>query len=269
MARVFADAGAQSLATAAQGNTQLTSFSVAFWIFRTATPAATRQLIAATIAAAASAGWYIWLNLTTNLVTAGYPFTTADKTRISSTAPALNTWVHVIVVHNNTGTANTDFTFYFNGKSEAGTSSGTGSGTHDSTTATKLEIGSGNTGAAPPAQIGPVAIWNRVISPAEALALAGGMHPTRFPEGLVEYFTMESAQHEEGAFQKLFLVAGATIPTNAAVNPPMEALPSPRGKTRIGRHFVPATAGRTLFVQGALDGIGGAGTARFYPGQAA
>jgi hypothetical protein len=266
MARVFTDNGGQALASANQTRAVLDTFSVAFWMFRTATPAVLADLIAS---AGAQDGWHLTLT-TGNLVQASISNATVDKVRVSTTAPALNAWVHAVVTHLNTGIASTDFTFYFNGKSEAGTNVSSSSGAHTAT-AQALTVGANAVVAnrAPPVTFGLVAIWDRVISPAEALALATGMHPTRFPEGLVEYFTMESAQHEKGALVKLFLVAGATIPTNAAVNPPIEALPSPRANTRIGRHFVPATAGRTLFVQGALDGIGGAGKTRFYPGQAA
>jgi hypothetical protein len=245
----------------------LNTFSVAFPLYRTATPVASADLINA---ASVSDGWAISLLLTSNVIEGRFKGATADKVRTSTTAPALNTWVHVVVTHNNTGLLSTDFLFYFNGIQEAGTNVASQSGAHLNV-ASPLIIGQTATtyNRSAPARIGPIAFWNRAISPAEALALAGGAHPTRFPEGLVEYLGMESAQHEQGALVKLFLVAGATIPTNAAVNPPIEALPSPRANTRIGRHFVPATAGRTLFVQGALDGIGGAGKTRFYPGQAA
>lgn len=225
MARVFADAGGQSLLSAPQTLVGIGSFAVAFWLKRTATPAAERGIIGtASAGAGASDGFYIDLT-TGNLILAGYPFTTTDKKRTSSTAPALNTWVHVIVNHNFTGTANTDFTFYFDGKSEAGTSTATGSGTHDTATAGGVRIGAGGSGGAfttPPMQMGPVALWSRVISPAEALALAGGAHPTRFKEGLIDIFDMMSALHEEGWLSKLLLIAGATNPTNAAVNPPAE-----------------------------------------------
>lgn len=265
MARVFADGGAQALATVAQQNTCLTSFSVAFWMKRTATPAAARALIAATIAAVPQAGWYLQLT-TGNLILAGYAMVTADKQRTSATAPALNGWTHVLVTHNQTGTASTDFVFYFNGKSEAGTNTSAGSGAHDSTTATKLEVGSGNVGLAPPANIGPVAIWSRALSPAEALALATGEHPLRFKEGLVEIFDMATATGEEGWLTKLYLVQGATNPTSADVSPPLLAPPgSQPGETHLNvrptvrsraRYFVPAAGGFTPLSRRTLHPFG-------------
>jgi hypothetical protein len=225
MARVFTDGGAQTLLSANGTLYNLSSFSVAFWLFRTATPAAERSLISFFNA---SGAWHLGLTAA-NLITAYYSFSTADKIRLSSTAPGLNAWVHVVVTHNNLGLANTDFTFYFNGKSEAGTASSTGSGTHSNTVAGALTIGSDGAGTgflASPAQMGgPVAIWNRAISPAEALALAGGMHPLRFQEGLVELFSLEGAAGDEGWFQRTPLAQGATNPTNAAVNPPVEPPP--------------------------------------------
>jgi hypothetical protein len=241
MARVFTDGGAMKLISGSQRLTGDVNFSVAFWMFRTATPVANRAVITAADVTN-PAGWIVRLT-TTNLIGAAFPLTVTDKERASTTAPTLNTWMHVIVTHLNTGTASTDFLFYFNGKQEAGTSVATGSGTHDTATACAIEVGTSTADAtlAAPAQIGQVAIWNRAISPAEALALATGMHPTRLPEGLIEFFGMENAQYEEGSIQKLFLVAGATIPTNAAVNPPVEALPRPRRKTRNLGRFLPSS----------------------------
>lgn len=242
MARVFTDAGAMKLISAAQRLTSDPSFSVSFWIRRTATPAASRGLIAAGDPVAA-VGFGIRLLLTTNLIQAHFPYSTTDKIRSSSTAPALNTWVHVLVAHNNTGLNSTDFTFYFDGKSEAGTSVSNGVGTHDTATAAPIEIGantaSGET--APPAAIGPIAFWSRALSAAEALALATGKHPTAIPEGLIEYFEMEGATNEEGALQKLFLVQGATNPTNTVVNPAIEK-PVARRPGRVRSRFIVPTA---------------------------
>jgi hypothetical protein len=232
MARVFADGGAQSLAAASSKIVSPKDWSVALFLKRTATPAATRSIVSA-LDAAGDSGFFVWMT-TGNLIQAGSVYVTTDKSRSSSTAPALNTWVHVIVVHMQTGTANTDFTFYFDGKSEAGTSVTTGSGTHTDNLACPFVVGNDSVAAllAPPAQIGPIAFWERAISPAEALALAGGAHPLRFKEGLVEIFDMATAHGEEGWLKNLYLVQGATNPTSAAVSPPVEGAPLSLLETR-------------------------------------
>lgn len=230
MARIFTDAGGQALASANQTLADLDTFSIAFWINRTATPAAARGIIGIGDAT----GWNIGLT-TANLIQAVAVYSGAtDKVRNSTTAPALNTWTHVVVTYNQTGLLSTDFTFYFNGKSEVGTniSSGVTARVHG---AAPLTIGSGiGTLLAPPAQIGgPVAVWSRAISPAEALALAGGMHPLRFKEGLVDLFDLNTAHGEEGWLAKLYLVQGATNPSSAAVSPALEQMPSLIEDTRL------------------------------------
>jgi hypothetical protein len=73
--------------------------------------------------------------------------------------------------------------------------------------------------------IASVGIWSRVLSPAEALALATGAHPVRLKEGLIEYWDLDSASYEEGCVAKLPLIQGATNPTNSAVKPPIETVP--------------------------------------------
>lgn len=225
MARVFTDGGAMKLIS---GNTLLTvdaNFSLAFWLYRTGTPVAQRSLITLCDTAVAN-GWIIRLT-TGNLINAAIPYSTTDKQRNSTTVPALNTWVPVVITHNQTGLASTDFQFYFNGKQEAGTDVATAVGAHDTATASPLEVGAstGTALTAPPANIGPIALWNRAISPAEALALATGAHPLRFKEGLVELFDMEKATGEEGCINRFFLAQGATNPTSAAVNPVVERVP--------------------------------------------
>lgn len=224
MARIFTDNGGQVLASAAQKLTMLDTFSVAFWLYRTATPAATADLIDSL---GATDGWHISLLLTTNLIAAGLRAGTTDKVRNSATAPALNTWVHVVVTHENRGLTSTDFLFYFNGKQEAGTDSSTMSGTH-SNAAQPFTVGV-NASAwnrTAPARIGPIAIWSRALSATESLALAGGAHPLRFKEGLVEMFEMLTAHGELGLISNIYLAQSATNPTSAAVNPPLEPIPS-------------------------------------------
>lgn len=227
MARVFTDGGAMKLISGTQRFSVSNPFSVAFWLYRTGTPAADRCLISSVHPSIATVGWVLRLT-TTNLISAIQAFATANKTRNSTTAPALNTWVHVVVACNYTGTPNTDFTFYFNGKSEAGTSVSVGSGAHDDATDVSVEVGSstGDGTTASPANIGPIAIWSRALFGAEALALAGGAHPLRFREGLIEMFNMETAHGELGQISNIYLAQGATNPTSAAVNPPMEPMPS-------------------------------------------
>jgi hypothetical protein len=226
MARVFTDGGAMTIEAPANiRRFALDTFSVAFWLYRTATPAAERHVIG-TWGGTTANGWVITL-LATNLIQGYFTFTTQDKWRKSTTAPALNTWVHVVVTHEFRGLADTDFLFYFNGVQEAGTAAQTGIGTHSNAAALPLTVGNSSFfGAlAPPANIGPVAIWNRAISPAEALALAGGAHPIRFREGLVESFDLDTAHGEEGPVNGTYLVQGATNPTSAAVHPPIESWP--------------------------------------------
>lgn len=243
MARIFADGGAQALASASQTLLDFDSYSVAFWLNRTATPAAQRNLIGI----GTTTGWSIELT-TGNLVSAVLVYSGAtDKVRNSTTVPTLNTWMHVVVTHNLTGLLSTDFTFYFNGKSEAGAnvSSGVTARVHG---AAPLTIGSGIGLLAPPAQIGgPVVIWSRAISASEALALATGAHPIRFKEGLCAIYDLNTAHGEEDWVSSLYLVQGATNPTSAAVNQPLEPVPTSlfparqNSRTRRSRYFVPAS----------------------------
>lgn len=251
MARVFTDAGGQILTGPSASRFNCPAFSVAFWLYRTATPAAERNLISSYVA---GGGWVVDIQATTNLLQAYYTYTTTDKIRRSTTVPALNTWVHVVATHENRGLTDTDWLFYFNGKQEAGTSVGAGSGTHSGTAVSPFLIGSdAATGfLAPPANIGPVAFWSRAISPAECLALAGGAHPLRFKEGLVEMFDMQSGNGELGQISSTYLARGTTSPTSAAVNPPMEPMPSSlyaarqNYRTRRARYFA---GGGALFNQ--------------------
>jgi hypothetical protein len=217
MARVFTDASAAKLISAVQRLTNDVSFSVGFWLYRTGTPVAARSLITAADVTV-PVGWIIRL-LTTNLVQVSVPFSTTDKQRSSIVALALNTWVHVLVTHKSTGLNSSDVLFYFDGKSDAGTSVANGVGTQTLTTATAIEVGASTADAATaaPANLGPIAIWNRALGPTEALALAGGEHPLRFKEGLIEVFDLDESSYEEGWLAKLLLVPGATNPTNAAV----------------------------------------------------
>lgn len=248
MARIFTDAGAQTLASASGTRFMVNDFSVAFWLYRTATPGATCDLI--TTGDGTSAGWFIQL-LTGNLVRGAFHGATANKVRDSSTLPTLNGWTHVIVTHTNRGTASTDFLFYFNGKEEAGTNNSALSGAHANTTR-PLIIGQnallGN--RSPPARFGPVAIWSRAISVAEAMALAGGAHPHRFKEGLIDTWDMQTAHGELGQVANTYLVQGATNPTSAAVNPPMEPLPIMLHQGRLNyrirraRYFAAEAAGQ-------------------------
>lgn len=222
MARVFTDAGGQALASASQTVCDLASFSVAFWMFRTATPA----LLRGVIGLGDTTGWNIGLT-TGNLIQGVIVYSGAtDKVRNSTTIPTLNGWTHVIVTHQQLGLLSTDFSFYFNGKSEAGANVSSGV-TARINGAAPLTIGSGiGTLMAPPAQIGgPVAIWNRVITPAEGLALGTGAHPLRYREGLVEFLDLNTAHGEEGKLVSMYLVQGTTNPTSAAVNPPTESWP--------------------------------------------
>jgi hypothetical protein len=251
VARVFTDGSAAKLITGVNRLMVDATFSAAFWLFRTATPAADRTIITAGDVTQ-PAGWIVRL-LTTNLVQVAVPFSVADKVRSSATAPTLNTWMHVLVTHNQTGTASTDILFYFNGLQEAGTNIAAASGTHDTATACALEIGASTADAtsAAPMNIGSVAVWNRAISPAEALALATGTHPLRFKEGLVDYFDLDGSAGEESYLTKLYAAQGATNPTNAAVRPPIEAIPllwesrlntAPRSRAR-ARYSANAAAG--------------------------
>jgi hypothetical protein len=231
VARIFTDAGAMALASIA-GQGKLLDGGVgawAFWIFRTAAPAAERGLVGMGDFTT-DVGW--WVNMTaTGLINAMMPFATANRVRASSTATALNAWTHVIVNCAGKGTASTDFTFYINGKPEAGTSTanGAGAGPIDGSFAVKIGPGPGtatvNGTTAPPAQFGPIAFWNRVLTDAEALALAAGAHPLRFRPGLIETWDLMSASHETATLGKVTLIAGATVPANSAVNPPVEPMP--------------------------------------------
>lgn len=257
MARVFTDGGAMKLASPTTKFFGADVFACAFWIYRTAAPAAERGLMGAGDFAS-DFGW--WLNMTaTGLVKAIAPYATVAKARSSSTATALNAWTHVLVNYQLTGLLSTDFTFFINGKSEAGASVSNGSGAAPANSATPFFVGpSPGTDAvantlAPPANIGPIAVWSRTLSPAEAVALASGEHPLRFREGLIEIFDMTTAHGEEGWLGKTYLVQGATNPSSAAVSPPLMAPPgSQPGEARLNvrppvrsraRYFVPAAVG--------------------------
>jgi hypothetical protein len=260
MARVFTDAGAMSLAApVADTLTNFGSFSVAFWLYRTATPAAERALIVS-YNGVAGAGWVINL-LAANQLQAYFTFTTQDKVRKSVTAPALNTWVHCVVTHENRGLADTDWLFFFNGVQEAGTAVATGVGTHSFTGTTLLRIGNNSATAltAPPVNLGPVALWSRALSPAECLRLAGGAHPLRCKEGLVDWFDMETGGTEEGRVSRIFLAQGATNASSAFVNPPVESASSvwtmetrqnlrPMMRTRARRSIVAAGGAAVAFL---------------------
>jgi hypothetical protein len=232
MARVFTDGGAMSLATVAS-NGKLFDGGVgawAFWIYRTAAPAAERGLVGMGDFTT-DVGW--WINLTaTGLINAIMPFATANRVRVSTTATALNGWTLVIVNSLGRGTASTNFTFYINGKLEAGTSTSNGAGAApiDGSFPVKIGPGPGTSAAAntlaPPANMGPMAFWNRPLTDAEALALAGGAHPLRFKEGLVEVFDLDGNSWEEGYQLRLVLLPGATNPANTAVRPVTEFVPT-------------------------------------------
>lgn len=250
MARVFTDAGGQTLASASQKLTQVDSFSLAFWAFRTATPAAVCDVIGTTDAA--GSGWYVIMQ-TTNLLELGVSYATTDKARRASTALALNAWVHVLITYENRGTANTDILFYINGKLEAGTSVTTASGAH-SNNAHAFTIGQGQEAIrAAPITYGPVAFWSRALSAAEALALAAGAHPLRFREGLVEAWDLSTATIEEGYQAKLPLIQGATNPTSAVVNPAIEQLPLLVMETR--QNVRPMIRSRARYTVAAGSGI--------------
>lgn len=248
MARIFTDAGGQLLTGASQTQFVLDTFSVALWLYRTATPAATADLISA---AGATSGWIIQL-LASNLIRGLIPAATTNKVRDSSTIAALNTWHHIVVTHQKIGLLSTDFQFYFNGKQEAGTNNASQSGAHTNVAGTLILGANANFGnRAAPVRYGPLAIWDRAITPAEALALAGGAHPLRFKTGLIDMFEMQTEHSELGLVSNTYLVRGATNPTSAAVNPPMEPIPTAllterqNYRTRRARYFVPAASGFT------------------------
>jgi hypothetical protein len=255
VARVFANAGAQKLASDLVTRFDLGAFATAFWIMRTAAPAANRTVLGADDQGGDS-GWRIEMT-STGLIVGQYNYATANKTRNSSTVTALNGWTHVIVNHSNLGLNSTDFTFYINGIAEAGANVATGSGAHVAQ-AVAFIMGAGlgvgpNTSA--PMNLGPVAVWSRTLTDAEALALAGGAHPMRFREGLVDYWALETAHGEEGWISNTYLIQGATNPTSAFGNPAIEQIPlsileaqqgiRPRQRTR-ARYNVAAAAGVVL-----------------------
>lgn len=250
MSRVFTDAGAMSIEGVSELRlTNMGAFSVAFWVYRTAVPAAERAMIV-TYNGTAGSGWIINM-LATGGLQAYMPFTTQDKVRKSTTVPALNTWVHCVVTQENRGLADTDWLFFFNGVQEAGTAVAAGIGTHSSTATGVLRIGNNSATilSAPPMNLGLVSIWDRAITPAECLALAGGAHPLRFRTGLVDYFEMQTAHGELGQISNTYLAQGATNPTSAFANPPMEPMPSSlyparqNYRTRRARYFAAAAGG--------------------------
>lgn len=228
MARVFTDAGAMALASAASAG-RLFDGGVgawAFFIYRTAAPGAERGLVGMGDFTT-DVGW--WANLTTaGLINAIMPFGTTNRVRVSAVGTTLNDWTHVIVNSSGKGTASTGFTFYINGKPDAGTSTSNGAGAAPvaGSFAVKIGPGPGTSAAAnttaPPANFGPIAYWGRTLGDAEALALAGGAHPLSFPEGIVDLWNMETSSIEEGYLQRVSLIQGATNPTNAFGNPPFE-----------------------------------------------
>lgn len=235
MARTFTDGGAAAtgLATAASAGRCFDAIASgvgawAGWVFRTGAPAAERGLVGFGDFLT-DVGW--WVNLgTTGLLAAMMPFATTNRVRTSSTATALNAWTHFVVNSAGKGTSNTEFTFYINGKFEAGTSTTnpTGAAPIAGSFAAKIGPGPGTQGAAnslaPPAHIGPVAFWNRQLTDAEALALAAGAHPFRFWPGLLEMWDMDEPLLEEGTVTRLPMLHSTTIPGTTFVNPPIEPL---------------------------------------------
>lgn len=176
MARVFTENSTKALTS---GNTSAfdltTAFSIAFWIYRTGTPAADRRVISADDGNTDS-GWFLDLQ-SSNIIQAVMVHATTNKKRNTTTTPTLNDWTHVVVVHTPGGSsASTDWTFYVDGASEAGTHSDNGSGAHTAQ-AVPYVVGAVAAMTAGPYNMGPVSFYDRAISGAEAAALAGGDHP--------------------------------------------------------------------------------------------
>lgn len=228
-------------------------FSIAGWMYRTGTPAGTAGVCSVTGnpgGANAGDGW--WLAMTTgNLLEAGIDSTGPNtKVRVSSSSPALNGHTHFLITHTQTGNNSTDFLFYFNGVQEAGTNSSTLNGS-PGVVARGLTVG--DTGNALTAWVGPLSIWGRALQPAEALALAGGAHPLRFPEGLLAHYAMDKGDHEPNLINQFaFLTAqnSSGLAGNSKVAPPMEAPPQSLlvrdgrmfQRERVTRRFAPAAA---------------------------
>jgi hypothetical protein len=218
MSRVFPSGNTNALVSASQFLTSLNDFSAAFWAYRTGTVGFTDNIVGS-VESSVSSGWTLKFVATTNVVQAHYIAATTNKVRLSTTALTLNAWTHIVITHKNTGLLSTDFLFYFNGKQEAGTDVSSQVGAHGNL-ATRMTIGFVS-GATAPVNIGPVTVWNRMLSPSEALALAAGTHPLRFREGLVDFWNMQSSYIEEGWIKGILLVPTTPNP-GVAINPRME-----------------------------------------------
>jgi Concanavalin A-like lectin/glucanases superfamily len=222
MARVFTDAGGQSLESPTGPRFDFGIFSVAFWVFRTGTPAATRRLVG-TIGASGN-GWAIQL-LAANTIQAAFGFTTTNKARNSTAIAPLNAWVHVVAINSGANAVSTDWTFYIDGKLDAGTNVSSGSGSHQVSNGA-LSVGKNFSSGidAPPAIIGgPLALWRRVLSASEALALAAGTHPNCFKADLVAIYGLDGLLNEEEFSQQVPSLVFNTIVPGFALNRPITA----------------------------------------------
>jgi hypothetical protein len=262
MSRIFTDGGSMSLASIA-GLGKILDGGVgtwAGWAWRTAAPAAERGLVGMGDFTT-DVGW--WVNLTAaGLLNAMMPFATANRVRTSVTALALNAWTHFVVRSNSKATASTEFTFVMNGIPEAGTSTANGAGAGPIAGSFAVKIGPGpgtatvNGTTAPPLHLGPIAYWNRILSDAEAAALAGGYHPARFPESLVDWWEMENSSWEEGGLLRIPLIQGATNPAVGFVRPPIEPAPSSRTSLRSKNRYLAIAAAAGITTRRTLHPFG-------------
>lgn len=193
-------------------------FTISFWLYRQGTPVGGSAHIVRTSVGAGS-GWGIDLT-TGNLLSAYIDASGNQKQRTSATIPTLNTWVHVAAVHQNTGNNSTDWVFYFNGVSEAGTNVTAMSGTRGSV-ALAFILGDDSFDAN--YTLGPVAFWDCCLSPSAILGLAGGAHPSEYPDCLVDTWDLMSEQWETGAtgMYPMGLTTLGSSPPATAVNPPV------------------------------------------------
>lgn len=140
--------------------------------------------------------------------------------------PSLNTWYNSVITYDGSSTSN-DPIWYEDGSvltlSENTTPSGSRGGDN-----TGLAIGSGHDGSYErwDGKIAYFAIWNRILSAAEALAISKGFAPWRFPRGLV----FDSRLDGNGSTEyDLARGAAGTVTGAAKYDNPRIILPRRRG----------------------------------------
>jgi hypothetical protein len=128
--------------------------------------------------------------------------------------PAANQWHHIVVVHDISSDANTP-TIYLDGSIQTLTNTQVASGTRADNNTLVYCVGNRNDSfdRAWDGHVAEFAVWNRLLTQAEAVALSKGMSALAFPSNLVEYLPL----HRDSTSR---LRAPATITGGSVVDHP-------------------------------------------------